>query len=345
MPKPTINRLDPATAEESSLRACHSVWTSVARLDFPTVAQSSYEAFMERIAQDDPESRLHLWAAQVGEATAGVALAVYPELENTALVEINVRVAADARRQGVGSALLSRVAQDASASGRTVLRTAQVLLESAGERWARARGFAEMDRGAWQSLSVPTVDPERWAVAVPAGFRLEAWCGAAPEDLVETYAQARTAILDAPLNPDAAIRHPDWTVERVRNHEEASRVAREELRVVAAVDEKLGCIVGFTETAFSPSRPLMCYQLDTAVLVGYRGNGLGPSLKARMMRWLTAERPTITQVVTRTDASNTAMIDVNRRLGYEIDFIGISVEASVSDVLDRLRNPQVDRNA
>ena len=334
----TIAPLDASTSPEVDLRACHEMWTSVSALEFPSIVQMSYEAFLERVAlsvtHGGEQRFLVAWSDGV---PLGMAFANYPVQENTTVVTVVVRVSPDARRRGIGTALLAKVVTDARLHGCKTLRGERLLTGGPGFDWAQDLGSIEMERGAYQSLTVADVDPAIWEVQVPAGFRLESWLGAAPESIVGSFAKARTAIQDAPQSEDSEVRRPEWTVARVRENERMSNVTGEELRVVVAVNETTGEIVALTETAYLPSQPSVCYQLDTAVLGAYRGNGLGRCLKAAMMRWLTADRPQIGLMTTQTDANNKYMIEVNRQVGYVLDYVAVSIEADISQVEHNIR--------
>jgi hypothetical protein len=97
-----------------------------------------------------------------------------------------------------------------------------------------------------QDLPVPDIDLGMWDVPAPPGFASERWAGKAPDRLVGGFAQARTAITDAPTD-SSSLGFPEWTVERVRQHEADMREQGDESRVVVAVHELSGVIAGLTE--------------------------------------------------------------------------------------------------
>jgi mycothiol synthase len=149
----------------------------------------------------------------------------------------------------------------------------------------------------------------------PSCYRLARWTGAAPAALVESYAEARAAIHDAPA-ADSTFRHPSWTVGRVRAHERDLCDRGVEQRVVVAVHEATRAVVGLTELELHPNPPDLGFQSDTAVSAAHRGHGLGRFMKAAMVRWLVEERPAVRRIGTSTAADNTSMIAVNHQTGY-----------------------------
>ncbi|NUT93199.1 MAG: GNAT family N-acetyltransferase [Saccharothrix sp.] len=252
------------------------------------------------------------WVARSDGEAVGVAVAYFPDRENTSTALITVTVHPDHRERGAGTALLRVVAAEAVRRGRTWVETWQVEQGGPGEAWARSRGFRVVRHMVVQQLDVADA---RTDAPVPSGYRLRRWAGAAPDDVVESYARARNAIGDAPLE-GAEFEHPDWTVERVRAEEDERRRQDVEQLVVVAVHEDSGEVVGLTEVEVRPSMPGWLMQRDTAVVAAHRGRGLGVAVKADLLRWVLPERPSVEAVLTGTGADNHAMQRVNRALGY-----------------------------
>ena len=179
-----------------------------------------------------------------------------------------------------------------------------------------------------QRLDVASVPPSTWDVPVSPGYRLAQWVGSTPDDLLAEYAAARLAIQDAPAS-EASYRQPNWTPERIRQSEQELAEQGTEERVVVAIDEAGGQIVGVTSMLFYPHRPDYGYQNDTSVVGAHRGHGLGVAMKSAMMRWIRVERPQVGIVLTTTAKANEHMIDVNLRVGYKTLRSIIYVETTV----------------
>ena len=99
----------------------------------------------------------------------------------------------DARRRGAGTALFAAVLEDATASGRTALLGRHSTPAGAG--FAARLGAVESRRDIRSALVLADADLDCGAVD---GYRLASWNGAAPDDLVASFARAREAINDAP---------------------------------------------------------------------------------------------------------------------------------------------------
>jgi len=86
-------------------------------------------------------------------------------------------------------------------------------------------------------LTTPPVSPVE-------GYRVVSWTGAAPAELLESYAAARNAINDAPH--DESIDDERYTPERIRAMESSVERRDTELRVTVAVAPD-GEVAGFTD--------------------------------------------------------------------------------------------------
>jgi hypothetical protein len=205
---------------------------------------------------------------------------------------------------------------------------------ASGFHWASDLGFRVVQRMVLQELAVAAADRSLWDVPAPGGYRLVRWVNAAPENLLISFAHARTAIHDMPGG--SSFRPPAWNPERVRNTEAILRQGCIEQRVVAAVHEQTGTVAGLTEIQLYPHRRDVAIQQDTVVLAGHRGHGLGRWMKAHMSTWLTAERPALEYFRTTTDVNNVHMIRVNSQLGYGITRTVITTELETSALREKL---------
>ncbi|WP_018352624.1 GNAT family N-acetyltransferase [Longispora albida] len=186
-----------------------------------------------------------------------------------------------------------------------------------------------------QTLDIPAADPALWEVPAPAGYRVESWNAAVPEEFLVSYAEARTAIADAP-SQEHEWEHMAWTPARVREEEAAFAASGQDYRQAVAICEASGEVAGLTEAVVHPAEPEHAQQMDTAVRETHRGHGLGRAIKAELMRSLVAERPAVRQVTTTTASDNVHMIAVNHALGYT-DTRGLAYfEATVEELAARL---------
>ncbi|GAA3890770.1 hypothetical protein GCM10022243_64590 [Saccharothrix violaceirubra] len=312
-----VEEFEPSAATPSDLAGYYEVAHAVRVADEPGMPPPTYEETAARLT--GPPGRVgpvRYWVARVDGTVVGVAQIQLPEEEaNRHLALFNVRVHPDFRGRGIGTALFDAMAAVLRGLGRTSAENPQVVEGGPGEAAALARGFRTVHRAVIQTLDLGHVDRTLWEVPAPAGYRIVRWVDAAPDDVVESYADVRGLMGDAPSG-DSGYTQPQWTVAKVRRHEQAQRGLGDEIRVVAAVHEETGEIVAFSELRVRSYRRDVAIQSDTVVRTDHRRRGVGGWIKAHHYRWLVDDHPATRSVLTMTSAANAAMIGVNLRVGF-----------------------------
>lgn len=250
-----------------------------------------------------------------------------PENKGTAIVEIGVRP--DLRRRGIGTEFLRTLISEARAAGRThVIGSAD--FQGSGEAWGATVGMRPTLRYVQQHLMLAEIDQALWDVPAPDGYRLQSWTGAAPDELVASYAVALQAMDDA-VSGDLQWDEPRWTPARVREEEARMATAGRELRTVVAIEEATGEVACVTEVSIAAARPTVVKQGYTAVRREHRGRGLGLAMKAFQLRSLLVEHPLARQVMTQT-ADLVHMAAINRALGFQVLADSVYIEADIDVV-------------
>jgi GNAT superfamily N-acetyltransferase len=251
-----------------------------------------------------PFERRSLWIAGDVEGFARLAI-----IDGSRSAWLELAVAHRSRRQGIGRALLDASVAEARSHGCTAVGGRHTT--PAGAAFARAAGAVDARQDITSLLELGAVELD----LVPVdGYRLESWIGAAPGELVESYAAARNAINDAPSYNDDED-YP-WTVEMVRGEEEMLAQRGRELRVTTALDAR-GEVAAFTELRLSTVPGTVASTEDTATVATHRHRGLAAWVKAESLRLLRTERPNVRLVATTNAAENAAILALNRRLGFE----------------------------
>lgn len=332
-----VSEFDHLSVPAADIAEHYGVTMAVKDLDYPGQPTPTLEAytalFRESASLMGPVKR---WVAREDGRIVGTGSATYPEHENRHATLVRVNVLPTLHRRGIGTAILRAMLPNLGIDGRSVAIGYGIKADASGERWADKLGFVRTHAFVRQILTFAEVDTALWQNPVPDGFRLERWTGAAPEELIEQYARARTAIADAPVG-DSTIAFPEWTPDRVRAHEAELSGQDAELRVIVARHEADGRIAGFTELGLWAAQPVRAQQLDTAVMAEFRGRGLGLAVKGAMVRWLTADRPAIMDVFTSTAYDNAHMIRVNHALGFRNDGVIADIEVGLAELAERLR--------
>jgi GNAT superfamily N-acetyltransferase len=331
-----ITRFDPPSAPAAELSEYVRVQLAASSVDEqaePGLTGDSALARLTRRPSPD-QHRIH-WVARVPEIAEpiGVARLTLFGAADSDLAAIDITVHPGQRRRGIGTALLRELA--IAAGTRNCLFIENIRPGTPAQVFADYHEFAVVQRTVQLSLDLASADRARWQVPASPGYRLARWTGAAPENLLASYAAARNAIRQAPRG-EMSFTEPEWSPQRVRD-EEATTLARDgELRVVAAVHELTGEVAGLTYLVVYQHRPELADQEDTAVLTAHRGHGLGAWMKAANLQWLAADRPAVRRVRTSNAAENEHMLRVNHQVGFRVDVTSENREVKRAGLIGRL---------
>ena len=327
---------DALSASPADLDACFRLHQAAAAVDRPADPAPVRSAYVARFTRTPVPGRRYLdWLARrarTGEL-AGIASLMLLGDQPSDLAAIDVTVHPRCRRRGIGSALLTEVAE--AASDRCSLLIQGLAEGSPGQAWAAAHGFTVAQRTVVLAVDMTSVDRKRWCVPAPPGYRLAHWTGSAPDDLLKSYAAARNAIAEAP-HGELSFTEPEWTPLRVRAAEAAAHSGNCELWVIAAVHERSAQVVGLTYLEVDQYSPELAIQQDTAVLRAHRGHGIGAWMKAANLQLLAARRPEVKKVRTSNAADNKHMLRVNRQVGLVVQMSTENRQARLTDLATRL---------
>ncbi|NIK59455.1 GNAT family N-acetyltransferase [Kribbella shirazensis] len=259
-----------------------------------------------------PLSRRIAWLAAQGDGTpvGSAFLRLDSRKTHAHLAEFELNVHPAERGRGIGTQLLGAVVAGARDHDvRTVITDVDV--DSAGDRFLQHHGFAIGMRLIYARLDL--AQPTTAVPEVP-GYRLVCWEGVVPDDLVQSFTDARAGMNDAPSGTittgvDA------WDVERSRYAARVIEQRGDHLLVVAAMDRP-GHIVGFTEVVVPGDGKGDAQLYGTAVLPEHRGRGLALWMKAAQIQQTRRRFPDLDGLLTDTVDTNAAMRRTNDRLGY-----------------------------
>ena len=292
-----LEAVDPSTASDETLRTIYRIEEAC----FPQPWRSAEDAVLFMRHPPGSSARYH-WLAFDGDEPGGM---LRLTMDSESFAWVHLRVVPGHRRRGIGSALLDAardVAGECAIGGH--------YFSGDGAAFAHALGARDEQRDVKSELDLAAADlPEP---VVPEGYALRSWIGAAPDELVESYASARGAIDDAPA-PDGQT-FPAWTVDFVRDQEAATARRGREQRVSVALQGAE--VVAFTELRVSPAPARMANTEDTATVAAHRGKGLSQAVKTESLRRLRADRPDVETVETLNAEANGAMRAVNTKLGF-----------------------------
>lgn len=276
--------------------------------------------------------RTEYWLAwQDGRVVGGVEVSFFLR-DNRHLAEVELYVAPERRRQGIGTALRERLEQRVAAEGRdTIIGYTVDPIEGGsprprdGQRFAEAGGYTRgldeihrvADLDAVADAELDELLAKAWRHA--QGYEVVQWTGRQPDEIL-----AGTAYLNGRMNLDAPtgeldLEQHNMDVQRVRELEDL-HLAGGELELGTVVrHQATGQVAGFTAIHLIPGDEVDCWQGNTIVDPEHRGHRLGTILKVENQRLLRRYRPRMRYVHTWNAEVNAHMIAINEAVGYRAD--------------------------
>lgn len=288
--------------------------------DPPTLVETAIAAERARPA------RLRRWSFQAhddaGRLIGGAGTSIDPEHDdNPDMLQVNVHVAADCRRQGIGTALLAELVALAQSLGRRRLLVSTYEAIPAGEAMATSVGAQAKLREHINHLPIAAVDRqlmECWVAEGPQrapGYELISFDGAAPDEHIEGVV-SQVLVLNTAPRDDLEMNDFTLTADMVREHDAQALAAGNEQWALLARHVESGEYAGMHDMTWHPDNPEVCWVGLTGVDPAHRGHALGKWLKAAMTLRVLDERPQVTDIRTGNADSNDAMLGINRQMGY-----------------------------
>lgn len=317
-----IYPFDPHDASDDTLRPVHAFLAKMETERNPENPPRTLQFLINNfqnftLLTDEKALLFYAWHgnAIVGEAFIVVGL----DEENNHLLSGDIQVLADYRRQGIGSALLSRVVQIAEAENRKLILATTDSAIPSGNAFAKRVGASVGLVEETRQLYLGDIDSNvlhSWKQTGPVEeFDLLTWLGPYPDNFLEAMADLQEVMNTAPKG-ELDYEDESVTPQDIRESEAYEAARGFERWTLVAQHKASGTLAGFTEVDWHPDNPQLLIQGDTAVDPKYRRKGLGRWLKASMLALILQNRKQVTRIRTENATSNSAMLKINDALGF-----------------------------
>lgn len=341
-----VREWDPADAPDSEIEAWRCVLNQALAADVPAEPEWLPDHIREYLTVTLPDEGRAAWVAERDGEPIGFANLVLLGGGNADACVLEMFVRPDARQEGVGRALLTAATDHALADGRELL-TVEVIAGTPTGGFYEKLGFqlaVVEERNILDLASVDWLQIEQLSGQLGSGYHTEYLPGGPPEDMLASYAEAKTSLHeptvpmaangDVPKKPDSVIQAE---VARLRASLATLRARGMRPYVVVAVQTETGAIAGLTELVVPLHHPYRADQYDTVVVPPHRGYGLGLAMKARMLLGLRDDETQLTTVQTWHSVDNEPMLRVNSVLGFHPEREWYEYEAHLPELTKRLR--------
>jgi mycothiol synthase len=310
----TPTRINPVAMTDAELGAIYALRRAGRLGTAPEETLSSVAEMISQARQWPKAYEISEWVIEGGYAQ------LY-RLSGSPDCNVELVVAPEARRRGLGTQFVRFLSEQARAAGCAVLVGA--FPDEGGAAFAASLGARI---GNTKLVSIMPLPPAVGLEPIPVpAYSLRSWLGEPPEELLESWVRAVNAVNDAPHT--AGLGGWVMTTEYVRDT--VARMADRGIQfyVAVALDEQ-GDVAGSTEIQVGVEPGSIAQTRITAVQAEHRRRGLASWLKAESLAALAAARPDVPLVRTSNDATNAGMLAVNYAVGFK------TVASNTSAVLD-----------
>lgn len=317
-----VREIDPH--DEALLRA----WWEIGRdatAERPVHAWPVWQISRTALPMSRTDGRLVLVGAFAGDRVVGSGMLFMFRSDNTHLAEIDVYVAPENRRRGVGRAVLAVLERIGRAEGRTSLISSAYApegAESPGSAFAAATGYPVACVEETKTVDL-TTEPAHWGaldeqVAEALGdYRVDVFEEHVPDRYVPDFCALLGQFLGEVPTGELDLGQVAWTEARLREGEErALAVGRVQVIAVAVAPD--GHLCGFSDVRVNRHDPRHASVGGTLVLPERRGHRLGLAMKLATHRRVLDLFPECAYVETGNAGVNAAMNAVNDQLGYRV---------------------------
>lgn len=262
--------------------------------------------------------RRRLVALSEHDYIVGYALAVHYPSQGKGKFHIQIVVDPAFRNRGIGASLYDQALAFVREQGAEVVYCEVQERFPEALRFARHRGFAIHLHEVGAALDLPSLDERRFHGVLEAveqsGIRISSLAqeGNTLDNQRRLYEINRIAALDNPSSDGTFPSFEVWLklIPGSADFQPAGQIVAID---TARAD---GAYIGFSGVSYIAETNI-AETLLTGVAQGYRGRGIATALKLHVSRFAVAHGAT--QIVTRVNSKNRAMLAINAKLGFRVE--------------------------
>ncbi len=311
-------------ADEADVRAFWEL-NRDAVADRPYNTYLAWQAARTYVTSERDDGIVTYLVAEDDGLMVGTIFLFAPVLDNTHLAYADIFVAADRRREGIGSRLLDEAVELARGARRRLLSGeayAPVDADSAALSFVRSKGFDVVLEDGMKAVDLVATRASWRAMAAEIAplhrdYRLVTHWDRVPDELMGGYCDINNAFVSLAPSGNADVEDEQWDEARVRNRESRTGPAGRHDVMTFALDSS-GQVVGLSELFINETAPHRAFQGGTLVVPGHRGHRLGLAVKLANHQALVERFPGVEWMVTGNADVNVNMNAINETLGYRV---------------------------
>jgi mycothiol synthase len=343
----TLRQIDTRTAPEAELRLISQFWNEQRLEIFPEDPPTPLEERLKWWREPPSYVETRLFVLFDGNKVIGTANSDWRtnDSENPDTGWIEVNVAPEYHRRGIGSKLMLALLEEIVQHGRKKMFAVSTSKRVGGKPFLEMLGAKFGQEEHTNQLLFADLNHEYIKKSLENAptdvYELVWYEDNLPQDMGELQ---RLCVAFNIMNtaPRGELEINDWKATPEKLVQEYAQASKNDTRWILclAKHKKTGVYVGFTETGWHPNRPKIGEQWGTGVDPAHRGQGLGAWLKSAMLERIFRQRPTVDRIRTGNADSNAPMLKINHTLGFKPFLDRIEWQIDVQKSLKILQTPK-----